>query len=259
MPELLEVEAYSNTAAEVIGRTVSAVDADDAWYLKGGTTRAELEAELVGVVITGIRRVGKLLLLDTNGPVLGLRFGMTGRLLVDGAGPIDSLEYASRRNDPKWIRFSLSFDGGRRMSINDPRRLGGVELDPDESRLGPDAASVSLAELMSRLSCSSATLKAVLLDQKRVAGLGNLLVDETLWRAGLAPGRRARDLDAVEWSLLHEKIGETITVLRARGGSHTGDLQTARLPGASCPMDGAPLVHNSTGGRSTYWCPQHQL
>jgi len=259
MPELLEVEAYARAALVVVGRTVVDLDADDAWYLKRGTTRAELKAEMIGMAITRIRRIGKLMLLDTAGPVLGLRFGMTGRLVLDGSGPIEHLEYSSRRDEPAWNRFALKFDDGGRMSINDPRRLGGVELNPNESRLGPDAATLSMEELVTQVSPSSATLKAALLDQRRIAGLGNLLVDETLWRAGLAPGRRACDLEVAEWTILHAKIGETLTVLRQRGGSHTGDLQVCRVPGASCPKDGAPLVHESTGGRSTYWCPQHQL
>ncbi len=259
MPELLEVEAYAGAALAVVGRTVSAVDAGDTWYLKGGTTRAELEVELDGAVITGVRRIGKLMLVDTDGPILGLRFGMTGRLMIDGSVAIGRLEYSSRRRDPAWTRFALDFDEGGRLSIDDPRRLGGVELDPDESRLGPDAASIDRDELASRISGRAATVKAVLLDQHRIAGLGNLLVDETLWRAGIAPGRRARDLTRAELSILHEKIVETIAVLRARGGSHTGDLQEFRVVGASCPRDGADLSHDSTGGRSTYWCPVHQV
>lgn len=259
MPELLEVEAYASAALAVVGRTVTAVDAGDAWYLKRGTTRLELEAELSGVRISGIRRIGKLMLIDSDGPVLGLRFGMTGRLMIDGLVAIGRLEYSSRRNDPSWTRFAIGFDDGGRLSIDDPRRLGGVELNPDESRLGPDAASLDRDEMVSRISGSAASVKAVLLDQHRIAGLGNLLVDEILWRAGISPGRRARDLTDAELSNLHEKIAETIMVLRARGGSHTGDLQHARVVGASCPRDGVVLAHDSTGGRSTYWCPVHQV
>ena len=82
------------------------------------------------------------MLVDTDGPVLGLRYGMTGRILVDDTAPIAALEYSSDRDDPAWDRFGLDFAGGGSLVIRDPRRLGGVELDPDESKLGPDAVVI---------------------------------------------------------------------------------------------------------------------
>ncbi len=259
MPELLEVEAYANTAALVIGRTISRVDATDDWYVKGDSHPELLSAELIGATISGVRRIGKLMLLDTDGAVLGMRFGMTGRLLVDDSAPIEHLEYASRRDDPAWERFALDFEGGGRLAVSDPRRLGGVELDPDEGSLGPDAASVDLATFVGRLASTSAKVKAALLDQHRVAGLGNLLVDEILWRAGISPGRRMCDLRADEVTIIHKQMNVTLDLLRVRGGSHTGDLQVARVPGATCPADGSALRRESVGGRTTYWCPHHQL
>ena len=137
MPEMLEIEEYRLAADPVIGRTISAVHAPDEWYAKGATTPDALRAELPGLRITGTRRIGKLMLVDTDGPVLGLRYGMTGRILVDDTAPIAALEYSSDRNDPAWDRFGLDFAEGGSLVIRDPRRLGGVELDPDESRLGP--------------------------------------------------------------------------------------------------------------------------
>ncbi len=258
MPELLEVESYAGLAAGVVGREITEVDAHDEWYLKKSTTREQLLAELPGLIVEGVRRIGKLLLIDTDGPVIGLRFGMTGRLLVDGSPSIAQLEYSSRRSDPAWVRFALEFRDGGRLSINDPRRLGGVELDPDEALLGPDAVSVTVQDLVKRISGSRAAVKAVLLDQHRVSGLGNLLVDEVLWRVGIAPMRASCELTDLELEALHTTIGETIRVLRERGGSHTGDLQSSRTAGATCPRDGAPLLHDTVGGRSTWWCPLHQ-
>src|SRR4051812_23672933 len=124
MPELIEVEQYRRTAEQVVGRTIRRVRAPDAWYLKRGTTPAGLRAALRGVEVTGTRRTGKLLLLETDGPTLGLRFGMTGRLLVDGQGPIERLEHSSAKVEPAWIRFALGFDGGGSLEVVDPRRLG---------------------------------------------------------------------------------------------------------------------------------------
>ena len=78
--------------------------------------------------------------------------------------------------------------------MNDPRRFGSVEIDPAVDRLGPDATTITTTELAAALA-SARAVKAVLLDQTRIAGLGNLLVDETLWRAGIDPARIARTLD----------------------------------------------------------------
>lgn len=258
MPEMLEIEAYRRAAEPVLGRTVSSVHAPDEWYAKGDTTTEQLRAVLPGVTVTGLRRIGKLMLVDTDGPVLGLRYGMTGRILVDEAAPIEALEYSSDRNDPAWDRFGVDFSGGGSLVIRDPRRLGGVELDPDESKLGPDAAAVTRTPFGAIVSGSSAPLKARLMDQAKLAGLGNLLVDETLFRAGLAPDRRANSLADEEISRLHRTMRRTIMVLGERGGSHTGDLQPARVRGGLCPRDGAELNRADVGGRTTYWCSQHQ-
>ena len=257
MPELIEVEQYRRAADALVGRRVRRVHAPDPWYLKGGTTTGGLRVLRRSVVI-GTRRIGKLLLLDTDGPTLGLRFGMTGRLLVDGAAPIDRLEYASPRLEPGWVRFALDLDDGGRLEVVDPRRLGGVELDPDEARLGPDALAVGPAALRAALAVSRAPVKAWLLDQHRIAGVGNLIADEVLWRAGLDPARPARSLSPAEVRRLHRHLGPTIVEMAERGGSHTGDLFEARHRGATCPRDGAPLLRRTIGGRTTYSCPRHQ-
>jgi formamidopyrimidine-DNA glycosylase len=208
--------------------------------------------------VTGTRRTGKLLLIDSDGPTLGLRFGMTGRLVVDGHAPISRLEYSSARDDPVWVRFALGFDGLGDLRMVDPRRLGGVQLDPGESHLGVDALSVRPAQLRDLLARSKAPLKAWLLDQGHLAGIGNLLADELLWRAGIDPSRPADSLTAAEMRRLHRHLVGTITDLAVRGGSHTGDLQVARVRGATCPRDGTPLERRTIGGRTTYSCPRHQ-
>ena len=258
MPEMIEVEYYRRVAERAVGRTISRVDAPDDWYLKGGTTAAGLRRELPGAAVTGTRRIGKLLLLDTDGPVLGLRFGMTGRLLVDGAGPIEKLEYSSARAEPSWTRFALGFSESGDLAVVDPRRLGGVVLDPTLDHLGPDALDVRLRELRTALAASRAPVKAWLLDQSHVAGVGNLLADEILWRAGIDPARPTSSLTTDEVAALHRTLGRTIRLLTKRGGSHTGDLQVARIRGATCPRDGAPLQRRTIGGRTTYSCPAHQ-
>jgi formamidopyrimidine-DNA glycosylase len=257
---MLEVEVYRRAAAASLGRTIVAVDAPDAWFLKGGVSAPQVVEALVGRSFVADRRRGKLLLLDTSGdgPTLGLRFGMTGVLELDGVVAIEALQYSSHRRDPAWERFVVHFAGGGALRLRDPRRLGGVELDPDEERLGPDAASVGAAELGRILARSDAPLKARLMDQARLAGLGNLLTDELLWRAGLDPARPAGSLGPPEVRRLHRHLGRTLDELGARGGSHMGDLQEARRRGGLCPRDGAVLDRRTIGGRTTYSCSIHQ-
>ncbi len=280
MPELIEVEYYRQLAEQVVGRTIIGADLPDTWYVKGAPPEL-VAAAVVGCRVVGARRRGKLLLLDLSdpppvgsaaiaaavpvgaapdraGPTLGLRFGMTGRLIVDGTAGIDELRYGSVRDEPAWDRATLSFDGGGVLVMRDPRRLGSVELDPDEGRLGTDAASITERRLRVAIAGSRAPLKAALLDQARIAGLGNLLVDEILWRAGLSPLRPAGGLEPSELARLASTIRSTVRLLTRRGGSHTGDLMEHRRAGGLCPRDGGPLQRDTAGGRTTWWCPQHQ-
>jgi formamidopyrimidine-DNA glycosylase len=257
VPELLEVEQYRMAAELALGRRITAVLAPDTWFLKGDTTADALHDLLVGDRFVAARRRGKLLVLDTaRGPRLGLRFGMTGRLLVDGQAAIDRLEYSSDRDDAGWDRFGLDFARGW-LRLRDPRRLGGVELDPDEEALGPDATTVTRQDLAAILQ-SDAPVKARLMDQHRLAGMGNLLTDETLWRASIDPARPARSLDEHEVAELHRVMRRTLRVLGRRGGSHMGDLQDERRRDGVCPADGTPLLRRTVGGRTTYSCPAHQ-
>jgi formamidopyrimidine-DNA glycosylase len=258
VPELIEIEVYRRLAEHALHRKIAAVDAPDAWFLKGGVDAAALSDALVGEEFTDARRIGKLLLLDCDRVTLGLRFGMTGRLIVDTDVGVEDLQYASRRYEPAWDRFAVTFVDGGGMRINDARRLGGVLLDPDESRLGADAATITRAQLGAALAGSDAPLKARLMDQERVAGLGNLLTDEVLWRAGLDPARPAGSLDAAELRRLHHHVRKVVADLTAKGGSHTGRLMVAREPGGCCPKDGAELQRRTIGGRTTYSCPVHQ-
>ncbi len=248
----------------MVGRTVAAVHAPDDWFIKGGADTAALTLALEGQVVVGVRRAGKLLMMDFGHPdgransVLGLRFGMTGRLVVDDHAVIEKLEYSSARVVPEWRRFELGFDNKGTLVMVDPRRLGGVELDPDDTRLGPDAFGLAAGQLAAALEGSRTALKARLLDQHRVAGLGNLLVDEILWRTGFDPAREAGSLAGDEQERLAEAIRSTVAELTERGGSHTGDLHLARVRGGSCPLDGELLDRRTIGGRTTYSCPRHQ-
>lgn len=260
MPELIEVEAYRQLAELALERKIIEVAAPDAWWLKGGLSADVLSDALVGRHFLAARRTGKRLMLDTSnhGPVLGLRFGMTGRLIVDGRLGVEKLEYSSDRALPAWDRLVVLFADGGDLRVRDPRRLGGAEIDPEESRLGPDAVGLNLAGLRTVLGSGRIALKARLMDQSKIAGLGNLLVDEALFQAGLDPARPAGALDELELKRLHKAIRNTLANLTKRGGSHTGVLQPARHRDGLCPLDGAPLLRRTIGGRTTYSCPVHQ-
>lgn len=258
MPEGVEIEIYRTAAEHVLGREVSAVDANDEWFCKEGTTPEALVDTLTGATFTAARRRGKLLILDYDGGTLGLRFGMTGRIIVDGDAPIDTLEYSSDRNDPAWDRFVLHFRDGGALRLRDPRRLGGVVLDPDEEALGADVFTITAAELDRRVFVGQVALKARMLDQGRIAGIGNLIADETLWRAGIDPARPASSLDVNDKKRFRQHLAAVLADFVRDGGSHTGRLQPARHRGSLCPKDGVPLDRRTIGGRTTFSCPQHQ-
>jgi formamidopyrimidine-DNA glycosylase len=258
MPEGVEIEYYRRHGERLVGETISEVQAPDAWFLKG-TTEPELRDALLDGTVEAARRRGKLMILDVStGHRLGLRYGMTGRLVVDDESSIEYLEYSSQRDDPAWDRFGLVFRSGVTAVIRDPRRLGGVELDPDETALGPDVFAITLGQLRKRVLVGKVALKGRLLDQARVAGIGNLIADEVLWRSGIDPARAADSLDDPEAKRLHRHLRKVLADFVEQGGSHTGKLQPARTRGGLCPKDGEPLQRRTIGGRTTFSCPAHQ-
>lgn len=264
MPELIEVEYYKRALDPLIGQRIGSISFPDEHYTRPVGTPAEAFSQVNGDLLVATSRRGKLLCLHTGASaehvdtVLGLRFGMTGRLLIDGVGPIDRLEYSSGRNDPTWDRCVLMI-GNSAVAMRDPRRLGSVELDPDLASLGVEAATLTGKQLRTALARRTKAIKAVLLDQKLVAGLGNLLVDEALWAAGVAPNRPANTLTADEIEVLATTAQGTVRQLTKRGGSHMGDTFSERADDGVCPKDGHSMQHDTVGGRSTWWCPNHQV
>jgi formamidopyrimidine-DNA glycosylase len=260
MPELPEIEFYRRLAERSgLGRRISKVVAGDEWFIKGATTKRLLQTHLKGVTFDRAWRIGKLLLLDTsNGDVLGLRFGMTGVLVINNEVGVSDMQYGSHRLLPEWNRFNVIFDDGGVFAINDPRRLGGVELDPDISKMGIDALTADASAFESAAK-STAPLKAWLMNQDRIAGVGNLLADEILWCAGFDPARPAKSLTDKDITKLAKTTVKTVQLLVDRGGSHMGDLMPERKRDGHCPKDGAVLQRRTIGGRTSYSCPQHQL
>ena len=256
MPELLEVEAYRDLVQEAVGATVVSVEADN--LVCGETFGPCL---ILGQQIRSVRRKGKLLLLDFDDHVIGLHARMTGTVLLDGRSAFEKLRYAPSTTDSRFILLTVHLDDGRVLALHDPRRLARVLVDPDEQALGPDATSVNAGIVRTAVeqgSKSCVALKARLLDQSRISGLGNLLVDEICFQARLDPAMTAAMLTSQDCAMLARQIKRTLRELRKRGGSDGGALQEFRQPGAHCPRCGAPLLRRTVGGRTTYSCSVEQ-
>jgi formamidopyrimidine-DNA glycosylase len=282
VPELPEVESARATIERAgLGRTIVEVDDADTWECRPHLP-GEIRDALLGRSLTGAFRRGKSMWCETSGvegslardfatpgPVLGLHLGMSGRVLVtDAQGALteggDWLggrygqggEQADRK--AVWDRFTLTFADGGTLRLFDKRRLGRVRLDPDLTALGPDAQHVSAEELSSRMRRGRAPVKARLLDQSVVAGVGNLLADETLWQARLSPRRPVDELTDGELLTLHDALHEATRAAIEHGGVHTGEVIAFRAPGRHCPRCGTEMVQATVGGRTTWWCPAEQ-
>jgi formamidopyrimidine-DNA glycosylase len=257
VPEGLEAEIWKRSIETLVGRTVTDVWLDERVADPG-------VAALVGHTIDAVLRLGKVVQLCVGGDMLGLHFGMTGRVIVDGAAPIESLEYSSSRDRPEWDTLRLftanpSGDAVPALRVNDPRRLGRISLDADLTALGVDIFQVSTSMLTDALADRSAAIKSLLLNQSVIAGLGNLCADEVLWWSGLAPSRSADELTPAERGALASAIRRRLPIMLRRGGSTNGELDPAlRRAQGPCPRDGAPLERATIGGRTAVWCPKHQ-
>jgi formamidopyrimidine-DNA glycosylase len=247
MPELPEAERARQQLDRLVGREIVAVDDRDTYVCRPHAP-GEIAAALVGRRITRTHRRGKFLWAETDdgGPELGLHLGMAGRISVDEE-PV-----------PRWDRFVLEFADGGRMALRDKRRLGRALIEPDFSHVGPDAAEVGRDEFRARVGRGTIPIKARLLDQGAIAGVGNLLADEALWRARLSPRLPAGELGDERLDALRRAIRAATRDAIRLGGVHTGRFMPARVRGGTCPRCGTALQRDTIGGRTTYWCPTCQ-
>jgi len=272
VPELPEVESARRVIeGSALGRRIATVEDSDEWVCRPHRP-GDLGRALVGRRLTAVHRRGKSLWCDTSGvgrartpgPTLGIHLGMSGKIVIaDRAGrEIEGGDYWERGRAPgdyRYARFTLTFADGGAMILIDPRRLGRVRLDPAIELLGPDARTITPAEFRAALSGGTAPIKARLLDQSAVAGIGNLLADQILWQAKVFPGRPVRELDATAVARLQRATHRSVEQALAGGGVHTLSLIEHRRPGGHCPRDGSPLAHGRFGGRTTWWCPTEQV
>ncbi len=247
MPELPEAERARQTIERVMGRRVAAVDDTDGYVCRPHRP-GEIDDALRGHTLARAHRRGKFLWVESDdGPILGLHLGMAGKMMVD---PADST---------RWDRFTVRFEDGSRLVLRDKRRLGRALLNPDFSHVGLDAADVSRADFRRLIGAGRAPIKARLLDQGAISGVGNLLADETLWRARIAPRRLTGSLTTEELDRLRRELRAAVRDAIRHGGVHTGRFVAIRGREGSCPRDGHHLERATIGGRTTYWCPECQI
>jgi formamidopyrimidine-DNA glycosylase len=267
VPELPEVETIrAQLAPRLEGRVLARVEILDP-RLTRPYDLFEVVEELEGDRVVAVGRRGKYLVLQLeSGLALLVHLRMTG-----GFG----FEPTSHE------RAVVELDDGTRLAYRDVRRFGtwlvldGAELEPYlGAKTGPEPLGprFTAAWLGSRLAARRAPLKAVLLDQRVVAGLGNIYADEALWRARLGPLRPANGLSDVEVQRLHrairaalrlgiERQGSTLTSYAAPDGSPGGMQREFRVygrDGEACARCGTTITKTRVGGRGTWYCPRCQ-
>ncbi len=267
MPELPEAETVRRTLAPaLLGRTIVAVRVSLAKLCHPGP--AELKQGLLGRTLAASRRHGKLIIFElTGGGFFTIHLGMTGQTIVAPVRP------AARH-----LHVTIAFaDRGPRFYYRDPRQFGGRSYCPDEAALkagplrnfGPDALAIGEKAFVAALRRRGAPLKSLLLDQRILAGVGNIYADEALFRAGLSPLARPRELSPARLARLFREIQGVLAEALAQGGSsvknfvdangRAGTFQEAhrvyRRGGEPCPVCGAPIQRTVLGGRATHFCP----
>ena len=188
---------------------------------------------------------------------------MSGKIVIaDGhGGEIEGGDYWRRgrvNGDHRFSRFSLTFADGGALLLVDPRRLGRVRLDPPVDGLGPDAREITPAQFRAAFARGTAPVKARLLDQDAIAGVGNLLADQVLWQAKIYPTRPVGELTKADVDRLLRAVRRSIEKSVAGGGVHTLPILSFRHEGGHCPRCGAPMARGKVAGRTTWWCSREQ-
>ena len=274
MPELPEVETVrTSLEPRLVGRRF-----DDVEILDSRLTRpidpAEVAAELTGERVAAVDRRGKYLIVRfESGLVLLIHLRMTGSLAHSRNGALASAN--------SHVRAVVRLDDGSDVAYRDVRRFGTwLVLRADEldsylaARLGlePLERGFSASKLAERLEGRRAPIKAALLDQRNLAGVGNIYADEALWRARIDPRRSAGELDVPEIRALHRGIRRSLEAGIARQGATLRDYRTPDgaaggmqhefkvygRGGEPCPRCRAPIEKTRVGGRGTWFCPSCQ-
>jgi formamidopyrimidine-DNA glycosylase len=265
MPELPDVELFRrHLDATCHGRTIREVRVADA-KLVTGVEPAALAQLLAGMRIGASRRHGKHLFVDVGrAGWLALHFGMNGSLLHLAPGD----------GEPPYDRVRFDFADGHRLAYLNPRRIGevGLAADPDAfiaaAGLGPDALDPKFdqAAFERVLGGRRRDLKALLMDQAALAGIGNIYSDEILFQARLNPRDRSDRLDGAQRLRLYDQMRAVLeTAIAAGAGAErlterlpSSFLIPQRRPGGRCPRCGRAVAAAKFGGRTGYFCPHCQ-
>jgi formamidopyrimidine-DNA glycosylase len=267
MPELPEVETIKNELAPwVVGRSFTEVTILDAKAVCGGSAE-EVRRGLIGQKVESLERRGKYLIFHlSNGRSLIIHLRMTGSLLLDPG------------EDTRYARAVFHLSNRHRFVFNDRRRLGLMWLVDDAGtvvcKLGPEPLDKRFTAdvLRQRLSRHYIPVKAALLDQCIVAGIGNMYADEALFAARIHPLRKADELSAAEVRTLHKNIRKILraaigskgasvdTYVRPQGelGTAHFDFKVAHKGGEPCPVCGGTIERVPVQNRGTCFCPRCQ-
>ena len=259
MPELPDVESFKRYLdATSLHQRIAHVNVLSAYVLKGISAR-ELALRLKGRCFESSRRHGKHLFVHTDGDVwLRLHFGMTG-----------SLHYFKQQGQtPTHTRVLLAFANNYRLAFDDQRKFGEVGLIKNMDEffkkrvLGPDALDVDLAEFKKMFTKHRGAVKSILMNQKLIAGIGNIYADEILFRARMHPATEIADLDEKALAKLFratryilEKAIETKADVEQMPKSW---LSPHRGKGGKCPRCGRELKSSKIGGRTAWFCSHCQ-
>jgi formamidopyrimidine-DNA glycosylase len=257
MPELPSVEIYKQYFDKTsLNQTISSFEVKSPEILVN-TTPQKLQKALIGQEFISSRRYGKYLFSHLNNDYfLVMHFGMTGYL------------YYSRENNSKHPRLLIVFSNGNHLAFDDARKFGklGLTRDPQkfirEKALGPDALEVDLNSFKESFRRRKGMIKPLLLNQKLIAGIGNLYADEILYQSRLHPQTHAHHLNPRDWEQLFQNmkmvLKKAIEYQDKPGALPSSFLLPHRYQGGECP-DGRDLEIVKVGGRTTYLCPHLQI
>lgn len=263
MPELPDVETRKNYLEKTsLNRAIKKVIIHDPRLVKG-VSSSSLENALKGARFTSATRRGKYLLVFTdNGKTLLIHFGMTG-----------DLSFTKKTEDaPKYSRVQILFEDGNSLHITNQRMIGKASLFdtqdlsriPEIQKLGPEPLdkSFTFSEFKKALGDRKTTIHQALMDQERVAGIGNIYSDEITFQAGIRPDRKTSELGEEELKKLYRKMKWTLgraIELGADLKSHPEEFLNAhRKKGGECPRCQEKIAKKAIGGRSSYYCPTCQ-
>jgi len=257
LPELPEVETVVRTLTpHLLGRRIDSAAFSSRFVTPGN--RKTLAGHVTGRTILSVKRRGKFIVIELDQGALTVHLGMTGRLLLDAS--IEKHTYGI---------FTL--DSGT-LIYNDPRQFGRILWNHDLQRLGPEPLDIGLAEFQARMKKRKTNVKALLLNQTFLAGMGNIYVDETLFAAGVHPLATASRLSGPRVAAIHRHMREILTLAIQQGGSSISDYVDARgnrgwfqlqhqaygREGEPCRVCGTPIRKIIVVQRGTHYCPRCQ-